>query len=102
MEERQIINIARPSPTSTTVTRAHCTPFALPSNGVLTLGLNDVLTLTSDAIFRPQCTGSSDVLLTGSSSPTILDLRDPFYASTLPECYALAATPVIAYMLVII
>lgn len=101
MEERQIINIARPSPTSTTVTRAHCTPFTLPSNGVLTLGLNDVLTLTSDAIFRPQCTGSSDVLLTGSSSPTILDLRDPFYASTLPECYALAATTVIAYMLVI-
>jgi PalH/RIM21 len=97
MEERQIINIARPNPTSTTVTKPHCTPFTLPSNGVLTLGLNDVLTLTSDAIFRPECTGSSDVLITGS----ILDLRDPFYASTLPECYALAATTVIAYMLVI-
>ncbi|PMD39089.1 PalH-domain-containing protein [Hyaloscypha variabilis F] len=96
MEERQIINIARPNPTSTTATRAHCTPFTLPSNGVLTLGVGDVLTLTSDAVFRPECTGSSDVLIT-----TSLDLRDPFYASTLPECYALAATTVIAYMLVI-
>jgi hypothetical protein len=98
MEERQIINIARPNPTSTTTTKAHCTPFTLPSNGVLTLGVSDVLTLTSDAVFRPECTGSSDVLLTGLSYPS---LRDPFYASTLPELYALAATTVIAYMLVI-
>lgn len=101
MEERQIINIARPSPTSSSILKPHCTPFTLPSNGVLTLGVSEVLTLTSDAIFRPECTGSSDVILTGSGSPTFLDLRDPFYASTIPECYALAATTVIAYMLVI-
>lgn len=29
------------------------------------------------------------------------DFRDPFYASTFPQCYALAATTVIAYTLVI-
>jgi hypothetical protein len=100
MEERQIINIDRLSRTSMTM-RPHCTPFTLPSNGVLTLGVSDILTLTSDAVFKPECTGSSDVLLTGTNSPSYLDFRDPFYASTLPECYALAATTVIAYMLVI-
>ncbi|CZR57152.1 related to pH-response regulator protein palH/RIM21 [Phialocephala subalpina] len=101
MEARQIINIARPTKTSTITSRPHCTPFSLPSNGLLTLGVSQVITLTSDAVFRPECTGSSDIILTGSSSPSYLDLRDPFYASTIPECYALAAATVIAYMLVI-
>lgn len=100
MEARQIINIARPTPSST-ITRPHCTPFTLPSNGVLTLDETNTITLTSDAVFKPECTGSSDVILSGSSSPSYFDLRDPFYASTIPECYALAAATVIAYMLVI-
>ncbi|KAF8866728.1 PalH-domain-containing protein [Acephala macrosclerotiorum] len=100
MEARQIINIAKPTKTSTTA-RPHCTPFTLPSNGILTLGVSNVITLTSDAVFKPECTGSTNTILTGSSSPSYLDLRDPFYASTIPECYALAAATVIAYMLVI-
>jgi hypothetical protein len=101
MEERQIINIARPSRTSTSAAE-HCTPFTLPSNGVLTLGISSVITLTSDAVFKPECTGgANDIILTGSSSPSYTDFRDPFYASTIPECYALAAATVIAYMLVI-
>lgn len=39
----------------------------------------------------------------GSSADTVefSDFRDPFYASTFPQCYALAATTVIAYTLVI-
>ncbi|KUJ21945.1 PalH-domain-containing protein [Mollisia scopiformis] len=101
LHARQIINIARPTST-TSSTRAHCTPFTLPSNGVLTLGVSDVLTLTSDAVFKPECTGSNDAVLTGTDSPSYLeDFRDPFYASTIPECYALAAATVISYMLVI-
>jgi hypothetical protein len=101
MEERQIINIARPSKT-TTSTREHCTPFTLPSNGVLTLGISSVITLTADAVYKPECTGgANDIILTGSSSPSYTDFRDPFYASTIPECYALAAATVIAYMLVV-
>jgi hypothetical protein len=98
MEARQIWNFARP----TTTTKAHCTPFTLPSNGVLTLAPSNVITLTTNAIFKPECTGSNDILLTNAGSPSSLtSLRDPFYASTLPQCYALAATTVIAYMLVI-
>ncbi|KAG4434980.1 hypothetical protein IFR05_009534 [Cadophora sp. M221] len=101
MEVRQIINIARPSRTSTATSTPHCTPFTLPSNGLLTLGVGNVITLTSDAIFQPECTGSSDTILAGAGSPSWTDFRDPFYASTIPECYALAAATVIAYMLVI-
>ena len=85
---------------TTTTTKPHCTPFTLPSNGVLNLGVSSYLTLTSDAVFQPECTGTSDTTVSGSSS-SLTGLRDPFYASTIPECYALAATAVIAYMLVI-
>ncbi|KAF4624492.1 hypothetical protein G7Y89_g13679 [Cudoniella acicularis] len=102
MEARQLINLARP--TTATTTRPHCTPFALPSNGVLTLGVSSVITLTSDAVFKPECTGrSGDIIISndGSSPSSFTDFRDPFYASTIPECYALASATVIAYMLVI-
>ncbi|TVY46461.1 pH-response regulator protein [Lachnellula occidentalis] len=105
MEARQIIDLAHPTVISSTTSRPHCTPFTLPSNGVLTLGLSEAITLTSDAVFSPECTGTSgDIIITNtdSSSPsTLFDLRDPFYASTIPECYALASATVIAYMLVI-
>ncbi|KAI6715828.1 hypothetical protein JHW43_001650 [Diplocarpon mali] len=101
MEVRQIINIEGPTRTPPTTSTPHCTPFSLPSNGVLTIAVDQIITLTSDAIFQPECTGSSDVVLTGKGSPTRTNFRDPFYASTIPECYALAAATVIAYMLVI-
>lgn len=104
MEARQLINVARPTITTATTSRPHCTPFTLPSNGVFSMGL-DVITLTSDAVFSPECTGTSgDIIITNtdaSSPSTLFDLRDPFYASTIPECYALASATVIAYMLVI-
>ncbi|CAK7197937.1 pH-response regulator protein palH/rim21 [Sporothrix eucalyptigena] len=35
------------------------------------------------------------------STPQYSDFRDPFYASSFPQCYALASTTVIAYTLVI-
>ncbi|APA11072.1 hypothetical protein SS1G_03197 [Sclerotinia sclerotiorum 1980 UF-70] len=103
MDRRQLINNLKPSPTqSTTVTRPHCTPFTLPSNGVINLGGPEYFTLTTNAIFTPECTGTADIVITSANSPaSFIDLRDPFYASTIPECYALAATTVIAYMLVI-
>lgn len=103
MDRRQLINNQKPSSTSsTTVTRPHCTPFTLPSNGVINLAPSEYFTLTSNAIFTPECTGTADIVITNAGTPTsFMDLRDPFYASTIPECYALAATTVIAYMLVI-
>lgn len=103
MDRRQLINNLKPSSTSsTTVTRPHCTPFTLPSNGVINLGASEYFTLTTNAIFTPECTGTADIVVINAGTPTsFIDLRDPFYASTIPESYALAATTVIAYMLVI-
>ena len=87
---------------SATTTRAHCTPFTLPSSGVLSIAPSNIITLTSDAVFRPECTGSNNIIIANSNGPSsLLDLRDPFYSSTIPQCYALAAATVIAYMLVI-
>lgn len=89
------------SPTTTSSTRAaHCTPFTLPSNGVIEIDADTTITITQDVVFQPQCTGSVD-LTQNSISSTLTDLRDPFYASTIPQCYALAATTVIAYTLFI-
>jgi hypothetical protein len=106
MNRRQLINNLKPSPTSfstpSSTTGPYCTPFTLPSNGVLELGPSDILTLTSNAVFTPECTDAANVIITTAGNPTSTsDFRDPFYASTIPACYALAATTVIAYMLVI-
>ena len=90
---------AIPTPTSSSVTR-HCTPFTLPSRGVLTIDLTSVLTLTQNAVFRPECTGGVPIdPSTGGSA--VVDLRDPFYASTSPQIYVTAAATVLSYMLVI-
>ncbi|EGR45965.1 uncharacterized protein TRIREDRAFT_123296 [Trichoderma reesei QM6a] len=89
-----------------------------------------VLTLDSDAFFQAPCPTAtiptvsvavSEPESTGTAtgggsslnlqdlgddgdpddSPHFSDFRDPFYASSFPICYALAATTVTAYMLVI-
>ncbi|GIZ46750.1 hypothetical protein CKM354_000986300 [Cercospora kikuchii] len=94
VQPRQLWNL----PTITTTNSlAHCTPFTLPSAGVLSLGDDTVITLTTDVIFQPECTGgpqAGDVF-------TVDHLRDPFYASTIPMVYVVSAATVIAWVLVI-
>jgi hypothetical protein len=99
MEDRAIWDIMD-APTTTSSSHAiHCTPFTLPSGGIITLDSLSVVTLDADAVFKPQCTSTVEITLSDVSSSS--NLRDPFYASTIPQCYALSATTVIAYMLVI-
>ncbi|KAI5357857.1 hypothetical protein Slin15195_G037290 [Septoria linicola] len=93
LQPRQLWNL----PTATTTDgQAHCTPFTLPSNGVLSLADDTVITLTTDVIFQPECTGvrAGDVF-------TVDHLRDPFYASTIPMVYVVSAATVIAWVLVV-
>jgi hypothetical protein len=78
----------------------------------------ELVTLTAAAAFKPVCTpvappaiiangGGGSVAIDDKAegpSPgdqTVQDPYDPFYASTFPQCYALAATTVVAYTLVI-
>ncbi|PTB67871.1 PalH-domain-containing protein [Trichoderma citrinoviride] len=124
-------NLALAATSSLEASMALCTSTWLPANGILSLdGQSDdaILTLDSDALFQAPCPTAtiptvsvavSDPATTdtggGSSlnlqdlgddgdpddSPHFSDFRDPFYASSFPICYALAATTVTAYMLVI-
>ena len=81
----------------------HCTPFNLPAGGVLTLNQSLVVTLTRNAQFSPVCSGAA-IATDGAniSNSTVVNLRDPFYASIAPQLYAIATATVISYLLVII
>ncbi|KAL8730349.1 MAG: hypothetical protein Q9166_004114 [cf. Caloplaca sp. 2 TL-2023] len=87
---------ANPTPTSTSLPR-HCTPFRLPSGGIVAIGASNTITLTQEAVFQPHCTARPGVNTT--SIP--LDEKDPFYSSALPLLYAIAAVTVVSYLLVI-
>ena len=93
---------AQPTTTSSSIAR-HCTPFTLPSLGLLTINRETVITLAHDAVFAPECTGKAgwEQEPTPTDPTTVADLRDPFYASTSPQIYAIAAATVVSYMLVI-
>ncbi|OJD31162.1 ph signal transduction protein [Diplodia corticola] len=77
---------------------ASCTPFALPSDGVIILSPSSTITLTADALFTPDCTA---VPTTSRDASDVIDMQDPFYASVAPQVYATGAATVIAWMLVI-
>ena len=99
LERRQIW--ALPT-TTTTAYRRHCTPFHLPSKGVISINPTSVITLSQNAIFVPDCSQGTSINQTEDVySGAIVDLRDPFYASTGPQIYAIATATVISWMLVI-
>ncbi|MCJ1407558.1 pH-response regulator protein palH/rim21 [Ptychographa xylographoides] len=81
---------------------SHCTPFHLPSNGLIVIDSTSVITLSQNAIFKPECTTLSATIEndTALTSP-LIDLRDPFYVSTSPQIFAIATATVISWMLVI-
>ncbi|MCJ1389475.1 pH-response regulator protein palH/rim21 [Xylographa bjoerkii] len=97
LDKRQIW--ARPSSTTSSSPK-HCTPFHLPSRGLLTIDSTSIITLSQNAVFQPECTAAPSSVLNDSAIATVgIDLRDPFYASTSPQIYALATATVISYTL---
>ncbi|KAL9018048.1 MAG: hypothetical protein Q9185_004650 [Variospora sp. 1 TL-2023] len=96
LQPRQIW--ADPNPTSTSPPR-HCTPVRLPSGGLLSIVGADIITLTHEAVFQPYCTSMPEFNANASTLEPID--KDPFYASTLPQMYAIAAVTVVSYLLVI-
>ncbi|MBE3110557.1 MAG: hypothetical protein IMZ46_08605, partial [Acidobacteria bacterium] len=92
-----------------------CTAVLLDTGGLLYQGVERGFTaLAHNAVYLASCpegflaprafTNSEDGKSDGSAKvePGFVDMRDPFHASTFPVFYALAATTVTAYMLVII
>ena len=92
-----------------------CQAVNLPANGVLVMPGGEVITLSSPAAYKPACAPNTQPAIiagaggngvgvddaTDIGGTHVVDLRDPFFASTFPQCYALAATTVVAYTLVI-
>ncbi|ROV98337.1 hypothetical protein VMCG_07085 [Cytospora schulzeri] len=112
MALRQLI-VSEPSP-GTGSSTSQCNSIYLPAGGIINIPGQDPFTLTADAAFFPECTqvaspltiANRGVIMEGSSRSEVTkigysDFRDPFYASTFPQCYALSATTVIAYTLAI-
>lgn len=103
-----------PRPTSTSTTYsipASCSPLTLYSGYEISLAPSSTLTLTNSAVATPECfTSTSSPTnpavavpeLNGNGSDGELsssDLRDPFYASTIPMAYSISATTTLAYVL---
>ncbi|KAK4146175.1 PalH/RIM21-domain-containing protein [Dichotomopilus funicola] len=107
-------------PTPTPVVDRSCNGLSLPVGGILSMPNGDIVTLTAAAAFKPVCTPVTPPAIIangGGGSVTIdnaaddsedsgdgwiySDIQDAFYASTFPQCYALATTTVVAYTLVI-
>ncbi|KAL8659050.1 MAG: hypothetical protein Q9226_000631 [Calogaya cf. arnoldii] len=95
LQPRQIW--ANPDPTTTALPR-HCTPFRLPSGGVVAIVDDHTITLTRDAVFQPYCTAGPNI----NTTTVAFDEKEPFYSSTIPLLYAIAAVTVVSYLLVII
>lgn len=95
------------NPTSTSSELPHtCQPYTLPSGGEINIGRGGIITLTQDAGFQPACSGSAvpapiDPLQPGADL-SVLNRQDPFYSSTNPQVYAIAAVTIVGYMLLII
>ncbi|KAK3401267.1 pH-response regulator protein palH/rim-21 [Sordaria brevicollis] len=130
MEPRRRFSDATAEPTSTdeAVNNAlNCASYNLPEGGIIQLSNGDIITLGAAAAFKPPSCGSLEIRsvpniivsagggggglggaavggnmgLKADDESHISDFRDPFYASTFPQCYALSATTIIAYTLVI-
>lgn len=95
LTKRQLWN---PLTSATATPTPHCAAFPLPASGVISLA-DSVITLTTNVIFQPACTDGADEYLEGYPS-IISDGKDPFYASTTPQTYVIAAATVIAWILV--
>ncbi|KAI1180307.1 PalH/RIM21-domain-containing protein [Nemania sp. FL0916] len=95
-----------------------CAPLTLAAGSVLSIVGATPTTLAANAVYFPPCATAAAaamarraIIVTGGASvdetealdapPTSSDFRDHFYATIFPQCYALAATTVLAYMLLI-
>ncbi|KAK5664302.1 hypothetical protein OQA88_520 [Cercophora sp. LCS_1] len=111
------ITVPPPEPTDLLIapSRRGCSALNLPVGGIISLPGGEIVTLTAAGAFKPICTpltppaiianvptdNTVEGVMPGDDGPTFSDFYEPFYASTFPQCYALAATTVIAYTLVI-
>ncbi|KAL1296542.1 hypothetical protein AAFC00_000048 [Neodothiora populina] len=97
LEPRQLWDLPT---TAANAATPSCTPFTLPSGGVISYAHDHIVTLTANLVFQPQCT--SGYHYPGQTDPSsVADLQEPFYSSTIPQTYVVATTTVLAWVLVV-
>ncbi|KAI5842026.1 PalH/RIM21, partial [Tricharina praecox] len=97
-------NWRAPTTTARVTVPASCTPYFLPPG--LTIALQESTTvLASQIAVTPACYTARATPTTshdGGFSVSPSELRDPFYASTIPMAYSIAATSTLAYVLLLL
>ncbi|CAK7212321.1 pH-response regulator protein palH/rim21 [Sporothrix bragantina] len=92
--------------TATAAFKPLCLPTGAPNivtgsgAGTVAGGPSDTTSTSSLSTDNTNITGVN-LDENAETTPQYSDFRDPFYASSFPQCYALASTTVIAYTLVI-
>lgn len=81
----------------------YCPTITLPAQGVLSLASDQVITLTSELIFRPLCTHHVHSVPVDDNNTTLdrFNFEEPFYSSVIPQVYVIAAATVLAWVLVV-
>jgi hypothetical protein len=81
-----------------------CAPYILPSGLIIPLGSSTTATLTEQTTVTPACYIQPPAATSSEESESIStdDLRDPFYSSTIPMAYSIAATTTLAYVLLLL
>ncbi|KAI1167925.1 PalH/RIM21-domain-containing protein [Nemania serpens] len=101
--------------TTTSSMSTACAPLTLAASGVLSIVGATPTILAANVVYWPPCATAAAIahraiIVTGGvstdeseslDSPDISDFRPHFYATIFPQCYALAATTVLAYLLLI-
>ncbi|KAI4807170.1 PalH-domain-containing protein, partial [Aureobasidium sp. EXF-8846] len=78
-----------------------CTPYTLPSDGVLSFAPDNIITLTANVVFTPACTPGYETPGTSNEPSSVADLGNPFYASTIPQTFVIACATSLAWVLVV-
>ncbi|KAK6004852.1 hypothetical protein QM012_007631 [Aureobasidium pullulans] len=80
---------------------ATCTPYTLPSDGVISFDPDHIVTLTANVVFSPACTAGYETPGTNNDPSSVADLQGPFYASTIPQTFVVACATSLAWVLVV-
>ena len=92
--------------TSSNILPHTCTPTLLSSGAHINIGQGTIITLTQHAAYQPPCPGTPvpepiDPTRPDINLEDVFGKRVPFYTSTSPQVYAIAAATAVSYMLVI-
>ena len=76
-----------------------CTTYDLPSTGIIIVNATTTITLDGNAVYQPPCTAVPTTV--PNATLPVLELGDPFEASTVPQMFVLGCVLVISWSLLI-